>query len=84
MAPRSTSAVAQTRPPCLWMMRWTVARPMPGTGKDARVVQSLEGAEELVGVGHVEARAVVAHEERRAAVLLLPAEGDLRQLAARR
>ena len=27
------------------------------------VVQALEGAEELVGVGHVEARAVVADEE---------------------
>ena len=33
-----------------------------GAGEVLGRVQPLEGAEELVGVGHVEARAVVAHE----------------------
>ena len=46
-------------------MRCTVARPTPVPGKSLDRVQALEGDEELVGVGHVEARSVVPHKEGR-------------------
>src|SRR5213594_2606893 len=46
-----------------------------------RVVQSLEGAEELVRVAHVEPDAVVFHEEHGLAFVLFAAKADVRGLA---
>src|SRR3989338_9132525 len=51
-----------------------------GAGEVARVVQALEGLEQLVGEAHVEAGAVVSHDEFRAAVLRrLTFEDDVRR-----
>ena len=52
----------RARPPWRATMRCTVARPMPVPGNSCMAVQALEGAEELVGVGHVESHAVVANK----------------------
>src|SRR5256714_1303660 len=46
-------------------------------------VETLERAEQLAGVRHVEARAVVADEVDCLATLLLPPESDLRRVALR-
>src|SRR5258706_910151 len=46
-------------------------------------VQPLEGAEELRGIGHVEAGAVVAHEERRRRAFAPRADLDARPLGLR-
>jgi hypothetical protein len=58
VAPRSSAASAQMRPPCRSMIRRTVASPF----EFARVVQALKNAEQLARVFHLEAHAVVAHE----------------------
>ena len=64
-------------------MRCTVASPMPVPSKSARVVQALERAEQLAGVAHVEARAVVAHEEGGSPLPTASAELDPRPAARR-
>ena len=54
---------------------------MPVPGELRLGVQPLEGAEQLVGVRHVESGAVVAHEEDRPAAGGCDAELDARVLA---
>ncbi len=66
-----SSASAQTRPPCRVTMRCTLARPMPVPSNSRGGVQALEHAEQLVRVLHVEAHAVVAHEEDDVSPVLL-------------
>ena len=44
-----------------------------------RLVQALEGQEQLAGIAHVEAGAVVAHEDHALAFLLAPADLDPRR-----
>jgi len=50
-------------PPCRRMMRRTEARPTPVPWKSLALCKALEHAEEAVGEAHVEARAVVRHDE---------------------
>jgi hypothetical protein len=50
VAPCSTAASAQIRPPCRWMMRCTIASPTPGAVILVGAVQPLEHPEELVRV----------------------------------
>src|SRR2546422_5597624 len=35
VAPLLSSASAQMRPPCLWIIRWTIARPTPAPSKSS-------------------------------------------------
>ena len=63
VAPSPTLPSAQTRPPCLVTIRWTIARPIPVPGNSSARVQALEHAEQLADVLHVEADAVVLDEE---------------------
>ena len=79
VAPFSTSPSAHTAPPWRWTMRWTV-EPDPRAFELVRGVQALEGAEEVLGVAHVEAGPVVAHEERHAATVPVRPELDERGL----
>src|SRR5256885_4895750 len=53
-------------------------KPDAGSRVFGRGMQALKRAEELVGVGHVEARSVVADEEGRAAAILQGADFDVR------
>ena len=64
VAPWPGADSAQMRPPWRASTRRTLARPMPVPANSRRRVQALEHAEQLAGVGHVEAGAVVAHAER--------------------
>ena len=50
----------------------------PGALEFAGVVQALEGFEQVAGLGHVEASAVVAHTEAAQAIDRVPAEADVR------
>ena len=58
--------------------------PDPGALELVWGVQALEGAEEVLGVAHVEAGAVVAYEERHAAGGLVRPQLDERRLVPRR
>src|SRR5713226_9326001 len=58
--------------------------PDPGSGVVGRGVQALKRAEKLVGIGHVEARPVIADKESRASAILQGADFDVRLLRLRR
>src|SRR5437588_5867355 len=67
----------------------TIDDALDGGEADARAfelvaaVETLERAEQLSGVSHVEARAIVADEVNGLALLALPTESDLRRVALR-
>ncbi len=56
-------------------------QPDAGARELVGAVQPLEGAEQLVGVLHVEPHTVIAHEEHALPVLFLAAELDLGDLS---
>ena len=56
---------AQVRPPWRWTMRRTFARPMPVPSNSSSLCSRWKTPNSLCGVLHVEADAVVAHEDHR-------------------
>jgi hypothetical protein len=60
------------------MMRRTVASPIPLPSNSSGVCHALKSPEEIAGVGHVEARPVVAHVINGLSVHLRGADLDAR------